>query len=132
MLSAGRSVLSRASRQSASSSSPIAHGKPAIRGPSKLRAMPLTGTYTQRRHIQKQLEMAKEMTMAFWNGGKQLWTNYMKSRALNARKATGEELTRAEQRFMRQTSEDVWVRLKTPDRTVELASFNCRLRGVHY
>lgn len=55
------------------------------------------------------MEAAKEMARVFWQGGKELWTNFMESRKLKAKQANGEVLTRAEHRMIRKTNQDIWV-----------------------
>lgn len=71
---------------------------------------PLLQAHVQKRHVQQMIKLGKEMTLAFWNGGKQLWTNWGVSRALQARLKAGEKLSRADHRFIRKTTSDLWVR----------------------
>lgn len=78
-------------------------------------SMPVLRAHIQRRHVQQMIKLGKEMTLAFWNGGKQLWTNWGLSRGLQARLKAGEKLTRADHRFIRKTSNDLWVRASDGD-----------------
>lgn len=72
----------------------------------------LTQTLVQRREFSNAIKMAKEFGVSFYNGSKDLWTNFKESRVLKQKQAAGQELTRSEVRFVNRTNEDLWVRTK--------------------
>lgn len=73
----------------------------------------MTGT---KEAVTKMIAFSKELTYAFWNGGKQLYKNYQVSKQLQKKAESGETLTRAQHRFIAQTSSDIWVRLLEGDK----------------
>lgn len=79
-------------------------------------------------NMAKALAFSRELTMAFWTGGKQLWKNYWASQALQKKASAGEVLTRAEHRFVLQTSSDLWVRRCDGNRT-EITGCQIRRRS---
>ena len=110
MLQAANRVARTGQVLASKSSGPVGAARTSRRqGRSVLSSQTFLAAQIQKRHYQQALNAAKEMSLAFWNGGKELWANFLESRNLKAKQASGEVLTRAEQRFIRKTSEDIWV-----------------------
>lgn len=111
MLQASRIVSGAThARPTRAGKSGLAHSSLKLQNAAPRTHLRLPRPLVQRREFSNAIKMAKEFGISFYNGSKDLWTNFNESRALKQKKEAGQDLTRSEIRFINRTNDDLWVR----------------------